>query len=480
VKLFLVRHAKAERRARRTGRCELRRLTAAGTRQAEGLVERLADAGVARMLSSPAHRCRDTLTPLARSLGTPVELDCRLAEGAHANAALNLVRSLGDAPAAVCTHRRVIVRVLEHLLGEAALEDARVDKGSAWLVEGDPAGRLRASYFEPLELPAALGDDVAGSARPLRVNGRRSRVAVLDMGSTSFHLLVSQVTPDGSLTRVARERVMLRLGAELGADSRIPSAVCDRAVDAARELRRHAEDAKVERLIPVATAALREAENGRDVADRLGSALGLPVWILDGEQEARVIFAALRHRLRLREERTLGIDLGGGSLELAVGDGTDVFWETTLRLGVARLHGELVRRDPMKRRERRAIRERVRELLAPHTARVGELAPARCVAVGGTARALLRLWSASRPRPARARSKTAISRGDLAELTRVLLSSSHDERLEMAGMDSRRADLLPTGAAVLSTLLEELGYRELTVCDWGLREGVILLDALGR
>ena len=476
MRLYLVRHAKAEKRSGWEGPDELRRLTAAGMRQAEGLVERLPDATCARMLSSPVHRCRDTLSPLAQRRGIPLELDCRLAENAHAEAVLNLVRSLGDAPAVICTHGRVIARVLEHLLGDSALEGARIDKGSTWLIEGGPDGALRASYFEPLERPAELSDGAAGPQRPLHVDGRPSRVAVLDMGSTSFHLLVGEVTPDGALKRVARECVMLRLGA----NSRIPGAVCDRAVDAARQLRRVAEDAKAERLIPVATAALREAENGRELADRLGSALGVPVWILEGEQEARVIFAALRHRLNLKDERSLGIDLGGGSLELAVGDGTDVFWETTLRLGVARLHGELVRRDPMKRRERRAIQERVRELLEPHVAHVDELEAPRCVAVGGTARALLRIWSSSGLRRASARSDAELSRADLGELTRVLLSSSHDERLKMPGMDTRRADLLPTGVLVLSTLLEELGYRELTVCDWGLREGVILLEALGR
>ena len=478
MKLYLVRHAKAEKRSSWEGPDALRPLSEAGTRQAEGLGERLADATFARMLSSPAHRCSDTLIPLARSRDIPLELDCRLAEGAHADAVLNLVRSLVDSPAVVCTHGSVITRVLEQLLGTGALEDPRPDKGATWLIEGDRSGALRASYLEPLERPTAAGQGAPGPQRLLRADGRPSRVAVLDMGSTSFNLLVSEVTPDGALRSVARERVMLRLGAELGVDSRIPGPVCDRAVDAARLLRAVADDAKGERLIPVATSALREAENGRELADRLGSVLGVPVWILDGEQEARLIFGALRHRLNLTDERTLGIDLGGGSLELAIGDGCDVFWETTLRLGVARLHGELVRGDPMNRGARRSIRKRVRELLAPHLDRVDELDPPRCVAVGGTARALLRL--ASGRTPANAPSKGVIPAAELDQLTDVLLGSSHDERLKMAGMDTRRADLLPTGALVLRTLLEELGYSELDVCDWGLREGVILLEALGR
>jgi phosphohistidine phosphatase SixA len=475
MKLYLVRHAKADKRSRWQGPDALRQLSPAGQRQAEGLVPQLAEQRFDRILASPAYRCRDTLRPLAGSRGIPLELDCRLAENAHDEAVHNLVRALGHASAVVCSDRRVIARVLEELLGPSALDDPRIDKGGTWLVEGDPGGPLQASYFEPIETP--IDDPGARAVGPERL----SRVAVLDMGSTSFNLVVFEVTPEGALKRVTRERAMLRLGAELGADPRIPEPVCERSVDAARRLRRVAEEAKAERLIPVATAALREAQNGRALADRLGSALGVPVWILDGEQEARVIFAALRHRLELGAERTLGVDLGGGSLELAVGDGGDVFWETTLRLGVERLHGELVQRDPMKGRERRAVRDRVRELLAPHRDRVERLDAVRCVGVGGTVGALARLWAATGlAETGLGRGDRALSREDLEALTQTLVASTHAERLEMAGMDARRADLLPTGALILATLLDELGYDELGICDWGLREGVILLEALGR
>jgi exopolyphosphatase/guanosine-5'-triphosphate,3'-diphosphate pyrophosphatase len=314
-----------------------------------------------------------------------------------------------------------------------------------------------------------------------RANGAPARVAVLDLGSTSFHLLVAEVSEDGTLRRIERERIMLRLGAELRDDSRIPPAVCRLAVDAARLLRRVAEEAKAERLIPVATAALREAENGRELGEEIGTVVGAPVWTLEGEQEARVIFAALRHRVGLGVEPTLGIDLGGGSVEFAAGDSDDVWWETTLRLGVARLHGELVRSDPMSPSEADTIRERTRGLLGPQREALAEERPVRCVAVGGTVRSLARLWLArSRQRATRGFGELRISLSELNELTTALLESSHEARLAMPGMNPRRADLLPTGSLVLSTMLGELGYQEVALCDWGLREGVILLEALGR
>ena len=190
------------------------------------------------------------------------------------------------------------------------------------------------------------------------------RVAVLDLGSTSFHLLVADASPTGTIERVVRRRVMLRLGATIADEGAIPKPIASTAVESARALRRVAEEHGAERLLPVATAALRDASNGAPLAESIARALGTPVRVLSGIEEARLIFAAFRHRIPLRDAVALGMDLGGGSLELAIGDGFEVQWETTLPLGVTRLHGELAQHDPLKRRERKQIEERVEESLA--------------------------------------------------------------------------------------------------------------------
>jgi exopolyphosphatase/guanosine-5'-triphosphate,3'-diphosphate pyrophosphatase len=203
--------------------------------------------------------------------------------------------------------------------------------------------------------------------------------------------------------------------------------------------------------------------------------------VLSGEEEARLIFGAFRHRLQLGDAVALGADLGGGSLELALGDDDDVSWESTLRLGVARLQSEIVRSDPMTRRECDEIRRRVRDGLTPHLETIAASGAHRCIGSGGTVRALTRLltasagtsdgWSIEGP-------AIRIERGLLERIAGSLVASSHDERLAMPGVKRSRADLLPTGAVILHTLLEACGADHLLACDWGLREGVIL-EALG-
>jgi exopolyphosphatase/guanosine-5'-triphosphate,3'-diphosphate pyrophosphatase len=317
---------------------------------------------------------------------------------------------------------------------------------------------------------AGRRDDRSGTDAKLRV-------AVLDLGSTSFHLLVADASPTGRIDRVARRRVMLRLGATIADEGGIPKPIGQRAIETARALRRVAEEHDVDRLIPVATAALRDASNGAPLADSIARALGTPVRTLTGIEEARLIFAAFRHRIRLGNATALGLDLGGGSLELAVGDGFDVHWETTLPLGVTRLHGEIDLHDPMKRREVKEIQRRVEACLEEARAEVRSRAPKLPIASGGTARALARLIE-ERGEGRATNGGLRVPRAALSRLAEDLADASHDERLEWKGMKRSRADLLPTGAIVLDTLVEQLGLRELLICDWGLREGVIL-EALG-
>lgn len=310
-----------------------------------------------------------------------------------------------------------------------------------------------------------------------RGSDAKLRIAVLDLGSTSFHLLVADASPTGAIERVVRRRSRLRLGATISQSAEIPHWAAERAVDTAVQLQRLAEESGAERLIAVATAALRDASNGHPLASDLSDALGVRVRVLSGEQEARLIFSAFRHRVPFGDAPALGLDLGGGSLELAIGDGFEVHWETTLPLGAARLHAELVRKDPMKRSERKAIRRRVRAALVPHREVLRTRAPRSAIASGGTARALANLRIA-RGKGGRASHPMRLNRPALSKLARRLFLADLDQRMEMRGMKRSRADLLPTGALVLETLADELELEHLLVCDWGLREGVIL-EALG-
>ena len=454
----------------------LRPLSQAGRIQAEALAEHLLDDTPRRLLSSPALRCQQTLEPLALALGLPVEVDDRLGDGEALSGVTELIRDVGDAQAVICTHSASIRDLLELLeLGDELEATGPVcRKGSLWTLEGSSDFTLeRASYVQPTR-----GRKARRSASKLRRELARPqsiRAAVLDMGSTSFTLLIADVARNGVIQPIVREKVMLRLGAAITRNGKIPSSIAREAVEVARQLHQTALPEKVEYFLPVATAALRDAVNGQRVADKIARAIGEPVRILAGESEARLMFGAFQQRLSLGDEPVLGLDLGGGSLEHAVGCGERIDGECTLGLGAVKLHGELVKSDPMRPREARRIRERAHRAIEPHRDELLRRGPERIIVAGGTPRAIAQLIAAERGSSSAGDSlPMEINLGELRKMAKRLVRSDHDERLAMPGVRRRRADLVATGALVLVGVAESLGLRKLTFSDWGLREGLLL------
>jgi exopolyphosphatase/guanosine-5'-triphosphate,3'-diphosphate pyrophosphatase len=421
----------------------LRPLTGEGLRHAERVGLKLRRNRLDRLLASPSLRCRQTLEPLAHRLGLGIETPGWLAKGEDAGKAADALRQERGNRIVCCTHTDMLSK-LESELHELDL-DVKV------------VGR------------SALG--AAGS--------ESERIAVVDLGSTSFHMLVADVTRAGGLHVVARSRAMLQLGSLLVTKRRIPEETEEQAFDAAKRLAKRARALGATRILPVGTAALRDTSNGSAFRKRLGKALDANVRLLSGVEEARLMFAAFRRRVPFPPGPVLGVDLGGGSLELALGDADRIRKEWTLRIGVARMRAEFIHDDPPSQRMIRAVRQRVREEVAPLADRIGAHEPGLVVASGGTARALGRLVAGMRGlRPNRSINQLEVRTPELRSVARHLLITPRAARLRLSGMRRRRVDLLPTGALVLATVAESLHLPGYTLTDWGLREGV-LLEAVG-
>ncbi len=309
------------------------------------------------------------------------------------------------------------------------------------------------------------------------------RVAVFDLGSSSFHLMVVDATREGVLTPVLRRRSFLHLGTEVARTGGVPTDRATSAVRAVRRLQSAADDAGVDVEVALATAALRDADNGAGLVARFERVLGTSVTLLAGEEEARLCFLGQRAGVWVGPDPVLGLDLGGGSLEAGTGTIDEIFAVSSVPLGTARLRGELGTGELLTPQDRAAIARVARERSQPIRAMVSDVPGAadRVVASGGTVRALARLAMAlHRPETASASvssrpvNQMELPAGQLFELTDRLATLDLDARLALPGIQARRAPLLPIGAVVLSTLVEDLGLRRLVVSEWGLREGAVI------
>ncbi len=302
---------------------------------------------------------------------------------------------------------------------------------------------------------------------------------MIDLGSTTFQLLVADVDGDGGLTPVIRDRVVLNLGMVLAEHGHIPMRFARKAADTARRLRDVAVRAGSETVVPIATSALRDSPNREEIAALLDEALGQKVRFIDGGEEARLTLIGVTASVAVDGGSTLLLDLGGGSLEVALAGDRGLRWGRSLRIGAGRLTGMLVSSDPPTSKERKKVVAAVREAVAPVRAEVAAGDPARCIASGGTAGALARLIATARwTTPPESLNQFTMTVSEVRTLTRSLAAMPLKKRLLVPGIDERRADLLPVGGWVLTATAEAFGVDEFVHSEWGFREGT-LLDELG-
>jgi exopolyphosphatase/guanosine-5'-triphosphate,3'-diphosphate pyrophosphatase len=304
------------------------------------------------------------------------------------------------------------------------------------------------------------------------------RIAALDLGSNSFHLLVADVRLDGTFTAVAREKEMLRLGDVVGRHGRITPAIADRAIASIRRLRALADALGAREVIAKATSAIRTAANGPELIDRIEAETGVEVEVINGNEEARLVFAAIRASVVLEPAPALCMDVGGGSVEIMIGDAAGLRWATSLALGVGRLTADCVRSDPPSRSDRERLADRISSGLDPLVDEIRRRGPRVAVGTSGTLNDLVRMAVAARSGEASLPASTnalRASRTDLEQLHARIMAAKASERRRMPGLEEpKRAELLPAGSTLLVCALQLFDLDGLIVSDWALREGIVL------
>ena len=315
----------------------------------------------------------------------------------------------------------------------------------------------------------------AGDADPARQF--RKRVAALDLGSNSFHLLVADVGADGTITPVLREKEMLRLGDTVARTGVIGDRTED-VVASLRRLKALIDSTGAAQTVTCATAALRDAQDRAAVVARVAQETGLQIRVISGLEEAQLIFEAVRASLVLEPAPALCLDLGGGSLEVNVGDVNRLLWSSSLPLGVARLTAQAVESDPPSKRDFKQLRAAIAAELDPLLDEVTALEPRLLVGTSGTlldlAAIAVRRRTGALPSSL---NQVVVQREELLAVHRELAAMTTAERRTIGGLEPRRAEVVVAGSTVVLTLMEAFGLRSLMVGEWALREGMLLRAA---
>jgi exopolyphosphatase/guanosine-5'-triphosphate,3'-diphosphate pyrophosphatase len=273
---------------------------------------------------------------------------------------------------------------------------------------------------------------------------------------------------------MSSEKSVLRLAEQLDGSGMLGRAGADQLVRTVAASKAAAERLGCEDLMAFATSAVREAGNSADVLDRVRAETGVDLQVLSGEDEARYTFLAVRRWYGWSAGRLLCLDIGGGSLELAIGVDEEPEEAFSVPLGAGRLTRTRFRNDPPSRAEVNETTEWLAEQLAPAAKKIRRVgSPDRVVATSKTFRTLARLTGAA-PSSAGPRARRVLTDAGLRQLVAFISRMSAADLAELEGVSASRAHQLVAGALVAEATMRALSLAELEICPWALREGVIL------
>ena len=301
------------------------------------------------------------------------------------------------------------------------------------------------------------------------------RVAAIDIGTNSVHMLVVRVREDLSFEVIDREKAMVRLGAG-GLDGRALTAdAMHAALQALVKFKRLAQARQVDTILAAATSATREARNGGEFLSRIEQETGIRARVITGAEEARLIHQAAVYGVDVSSGRAVVVDIGGGSVEITLGTGSNIQLARSFKLGVIRLMERFVRSDPLSNRDERRMVKHVHDEIDRYCSQITAAGFDRVIGTSGTILSLGAVASTlSRGTLPSELRNLQVGAKQIHRLRKTSLRLDLEQRLLLPGLDPRRADLMVAGAVLLDTILRRLGAEELTLCDLALREGLVL------
>jgi exopolyphosphatase / guanosine-5'-triphosphate,3'-diphosphate pyrophosphatase len=300
------------------------------------------------------------------------------------------------------------------------------------------------------------------------------RVGAIDIGTNSIHLFIADISPDGAIGVVEKQRQQVELG-EGGMLSGLTPAAMARGLAALRSFSDTCGSLDVEAIHCAATSAVREAENGVEFCRKVKAETGIHVRVISGLDEARLIYLGARPHLDFSRGRVLLVDLGGGSTEFILCDAETAYVRASLPLGHLRATAHHPGGGAITQRAITAIRGWAQAELRALESRIDPNDVARVVGTSGTFRTLARMATLARGElPTEHDDGLILRRDELEDLLSRIPRLSQNKLCALPGMDARRKESLPAGAAVIAEIMAFTQVDHLSTSAYALRDGLIV------
>ncbi|KEO75754.1 Ppx/GppA phosphatase family protein [Anditalea andensis] len=300
-------------------------------------------------------------------------------------------------------------------------------------------------------------------------------LAAIDIGTNSIHMIIVKVTSQRTFEILLQEKEMVKLGVGVFSNKEINPGAFALGIDTITRYVQLADKFGVDEIITAATSATREAKNGRDFLDRIIHEVGVIPQLISGKEEARLIFLAVKRAIDIGKDNALVLDIGGGSTEAVVGNQTEVIFKSSIKLGVLRLLDAVGHTGKMKKTELESIRNQIAGKANKTLSSAKYVGYKKVIGTSGTIRSFGEaIMNKMGKQIINSVNAEVIHKEDLDYLVHSLLKKDQDERSKIVGIGTSRSDAIHLGGVLLSTLLELIDAKEITLCDASLREGLII------
>ena len=297
-------------------------------------------------------------------------------------------------------------------------------------------------------------------------------LAAVDLGSNSFHMVVARYS-HGQLVILDRLREMVRLAAGLGDSGRLDDAATERALRCLERFGQRLRAVRADSVRVVGTNALRHAKRKRWFLERARAALGHPIEIISGLEEARLIYSGVAHTSPMSPDKRLVIDIGGGSTEVVIGEGFNPLLLESLSVGCVGLSANFFDDGRISAKRLERARTAVRLELEPVQEAYRKMGWLNAFGSSGTVRVIGDTLRATNPE------SPHITLENLNVLAERVVAAGHVDELDLPEVDAERAPVFPAGLAILLEVVENFGIERVRVAEGAMREG-LLYDLMGR
>jgi exopolyphosphatase/guanosine-5'-triphosphate,3'-diphosphate pyrophosphatase len=299
------------------------------------------------------------------------------------------------------------------------------------------------------------------------------KIAIIDMGTNTFHLMLTEVT-SSKYEIFHKERVAVKIGEKGINKGQIKPDAWDRAITTLIDFKKKVDDRGITKIFATATSAIRNASNGEELSNEIEKQTGIEIEIISGEKEANLILLGVRKALHLGKEKNLIMDIGGGSIEFILANNEHTFWLKSFEIGGQRLVEKFHHHDPI-------ISDEISNLHAYFKSELEDLSeqcklhkPQTLIGCAGTFDTLSDIYCATINKTNdQFQSEYPLPLDAFTDIFEDLLKKSRNERLAIPGMIEMRVDMIVVACLLVDYIIQTMNIKNLRVSAYALKEGVL-------